>query len=43
MKFSMASAYDGMILPLRPDIDKVLRLIEGVLFHSFGLDDEEKK
>lgn len=43
MKISIASAYDGMILPLRPDLQKVLLLIEGVLFHSFGLDDEEKK
>lgn len=43
MKISIVSAYDGMILPLRPDLQKVLLLIEGVLFHSFGLDDEEKK
>jgi ribonuclease BN (tRNA processing enzyme) len=42
LKKSIVSAYDGMILPLRPDLQRVLPLIESVLLQLFGSDDEKK-
>lgn len=40
-KISIVSAYDGMVLPLRHDLQKLLPQIESVLFNSLQSDDEQ--
>lgn len=40
-KTSIVSAYDGMVLPLRHDLQKLLPQIESVLFNSLQSDDEQ--